>query len=574
MADETPTETAASEPQQATVDEMSPPENDAEGGAAAPAAVDGKSNGKKGKHGNKRDHKDQVPIEELYDLSKPIKRVERPSKEQNEAEIDAIESSIDALRGERRTLQSKIDAALGGGNRQKHSPLGRERDALNKLKNRKGLMIEQKRQIRTRLEIVKGNADRLIGQQKNARSGMKFTNPVDIDKEISRLQRRQETSSMSLADEKKLIKEIEALQASKRTAEELRSKQGDLDSVKEDRKSISADLSAKDREIDAIQKDIDAQAKVVKELTDKQSSQRGAVDELIKRRDDLKDDLDAKYKERTDLRTQFRERTNEWYQNQRAVKAQRQLQYEEEKKRRDEDHAEWLKKKEEEELAKTPYEEEMTLCEYLADYLTKQYLTDAQEEEKKKARAAEEKAKADVVAVKDDPFAGFKAMSKKKDEGDEIYFGKGKGGKGKKGVGGGKSKPKKASKPVAFSLNLDLFDQFGMLSLNPPTSLNAVSASVDELRAKKSWYSSQPRGSVPTARDIRKSNEAAAAKARGGNNGKAKGNRGKNKGNFDISNNSEFVPLSSSATGGGQDANSNWGQNKAAGDDTPDAALS
>ena len=46
------------------VDETSPPENDADGNK--------KGNGKKG---NNKQQKDQVPIEELFDLSKPIKRV-------------------------------------------------------------------------------------------------------------------------------------------------------------------------------------------------------------------------------------------------------------------------------------------------------------------------------------------------------------------------------------------------------------------------------------------------------------------------------------------------------------------
>mmetsp|Transcript_34301 Transcript_34301/g.61582 ORF Transcript_34301/g.61582 Transcript_34301/m.61582 type:complete len:574 (+) Transcript_34301:103-1824(+) len=573
MADEIiPTVEAASELVTVIVDETSPPENDAEVGAAV-AAVDVEVKGNNNNRGkNKRDKKEQVPIEELYDLTKPIKRLERPSKESHEAEIDAIDSAIDALRSDRRALQTKIDAALGGGNnKHKNSPLGRERDALNKFKNRKGLMIEQKRQIRTRLEIVKANADRLIGQAKNARSGMKFTNVADIEGEIKRLQRRQETVSMSLADEKKLIKEIETLQASRRTAEELRSKQGDLDSIKEDRKSISSDLTAKDKEIDGIQKQIDAQAKVVKDLTEKQSTQRGAVDELIKQREDLKNQLDEKFREKNELRSAFRENTNEWYQNQRAVKAQRQLQYDEEKKRHEEEQAEWKKKKEEEEMAKIPFEEEMHLCDYLADYLTKAYLMSAQDEADKKAKAAEEKAKADVIAVKDDPFAGFKAMSKRDDQ-EVIYFGKGKKGSVKGGgEKKGKPKPKKASKPVAFSLNLDLFDQFGMLSLNPPTSLDAVSTAVDELKAKKQWYSEQPRGSVPTARDIRKANEVAANKA-SNSNGKSEkgGNRsGKSKGKFDISGD-EFVPLGlgSSASGG---ANSNWGQKSDDGDAIEDA---
>ena len=421
-------------------------------------------------------------------------------------------------------------------------------------------MVEQKRHIRTRLENIKADSDRLNDQTKNARSGMKFTTVAEIEKEISRLRFKQETSSMSLADEKRLIREIENLQASKRTAEELQSKKSSLESIKEDRKTVQAELNAKSSEIDAIQKEIDAQAKVVQDMLDKQSSQRGAVDDLIKQREDLKAKMDEKFKEKSELKTQFHETTNDWYNNQRAIKAQKQMEYEKEKKRREEEKAVWLKKLEEEELAKTPYEEEMALCDYLANFLTMTYLVDAQQDAEK-AKAAEERAKSDVVAVKDDPFAGFKAVSKKSD--DEIYFGKAKGGKTSK------PKPKKASKPVAFSINLDLFDQFGMLSLSPPTSLDAVSASVDELKAKKQWYSEQPRGSVPTARDIRKANEEAGSKLRGSGGGisstnnKSKGannTRGKNnKGNFDISND-EFVPLGIGSDTAGIMANANWGK--------------
>lgn len=68
MTDEqTPTEAAATtEP---VADETSPPEND----AAAAVAVDGEKKG--GKRGRKFEKKDEVPIEELFDLSQPIKRV-------------------------------------------------------------------------------------------------------------------------------------------------------------------------------------------------------------------------------------------------------------------------------------------------------------------------------------------------------------------------------------------------------------------------------------------------------------------------------------------------------------------
>lgn len=66
MTDEqTPNEAAATtEP---VADETSPPEND------AAAAVDDEKRG--GKRGRKFEKKDEVPIEELFDLSQPIKRV-------------------------------------------------------------------------------------------------------------------------------------------------------------------------------------------------------------------------------------------------------------------------------------------------------------------------------------------------------------------------------------------------------------------------------------------------------------------------------------------------------------------
>lgn len=398
------------------------------------------------------------------------------------------------------------------------------------LRYQQGLMIEQKRQIRTKLEIVKSKIDRHIGSDKNARSGVKFSNVAEIDREISKLQRKQETSSMSLADEKRLIKEIESLQTSKRTLEELKSKQGDIDTLKLERKQIQSELAAKDKEIDSIQKDIDRQT-------------NPQVDDLVKERDGMKSTIDDKYKEKKALQTKFREEMNDWYHNQRAIKAQRQIAYDKEKKRREEEHAAFLKKKEEEELKKTPYEEEMALCDFLVDYLHKNY---PEQFAVKPEQEGDADKKSDVVAVEDNPFAGMKAI--KKDE-DDFFVGKGKSASANAGKKKGKSK--KSGKAAPFSVSLDLWEQFGLLSLSPPTSLEKVSASAEELKAKKIWYSQQPRGSVPTAKDIRKGN---SSKQGGPNN---KGGRNCKKSNFTISND-DFVPLGEG--GAASEENVNWGK--------------
>lgn len=76
-----------------------------------------------------------------------------------------------------------------------------------------------------------------------------------------------------------------------------------------------------------------------------------------------------------------------------------------------------------------------------------------------------------------------------------------------------------------------------------------VQASVDELRAKKEWFSHQPRGSVPTAQEIRKANEKAAAKLRQ--------EEAPKKGKKDISGD-DFTPLTS--TSSPATVNATWGQ--------------
>lgn len=198
-------------------------------------------------------------------------------------------------------------------------------------------------------------------------------------------------------------------------------------------------------------------------------------------------------------------------------------------------------------MKKIPYEEEMSLCDYLADFLTKTYL------ENPKDKKSTEK-KTDVVPVKDDPFAGLTPMKKNDDE---VFLKMGKGKKPRQRVS---KKEKKNNKTAPFTLNLDTFDQFALLALSPPTSLEMVVDSVAELKAKKKWYSEQPRGSVQTATDIRKANAKAATKASKltkGESGGSDTSHGKGKGAFSFTED-DFAPL---AGGSGRvSVNNTWGQ--------------
>jgi hypothetical protein len=295
---------------------------------------------------------------------------------------------------------------------------------------------------------------------------------------------------------------------------------------------------------------------VIKAINDKETTQRNSIQELFKTRNDTGKLMTDKIKEKDALRNEFRKQNDLFYNYQCALRAQKNLQYQEEKAIRDKEKAEWDAKVAAEEAKKIPYEEEQHLCEYLADYLERTYLGKTDKNADGSADGVGKKD--DVVAVAEDQFAGAQPLKKKDDE---AYFGKGK--EKKKRV----RAAKKDAAAGPFTLSVDSFEQFGLLQLNPPTKIEDVEAAVAALKEKKEWYSKQPRGSVPTAQEIRKMNEKNALKVRqqsAASTTAAASTDTKKKGGgaaFSLKEN-DFAPLAAtSANGTGA---SSWGQKSAA----------
>eukprot|EP00563_Minutocellus_polymorphus_P001527 CAMPEP_0181038904 /NCGR_PEP_ID=MMETSP1070-20121207/10178_1 /TAXON_ID=265543 /ORGANISM="Minutocellus polymorphus, Strain NH13" /LENGTH=589 /DNA_ID=CAMNT_0023116707 /DNA_START=52 /DNA_END=1821 /DNA_ORIENTATION=- len=520
---------------------------DADGAAAGGGDKKKKGDNKGGsKRRDRKDHpkdpRDETPIEELYDLTQPIPFVARPSKDEHEAEVAALNVQIEGLKDDRQKLQDQIDAAMGKGGDGKGGKGGKGgnpaadalKDELKTHRTTKGTLIDDKKALRLNLDAIRTQSDKLAAERKTARSAVgSHSTLAAIETEIARLHKRQETTSMTLAAEKRLIKDIDSLEASKKTVAAIQTKDDELNAMRDEKKAVQTQLTDKDREIDAVQKIIETKSAALKVIYDKEAGTRADLNKLFAAKDEIRGKMNEIITERNALRDAYRQANNDWYHCQRAIRAQKQLKYDEEKAARDAEKLAWAKAREEEEAKKIPYEEEMALCDYLADYLTRTYLVDAAEEKKKReAEAAEKKRAAEgVVAVRDEdnPFANFKPAKKGGD--DEVFLQMGKGkskrNRNKSGKAGGKAAKSKA----AFTLSVDSFEQFGLLGLTPPTSADAVENSVTELRERKVWYSTQERGAVKTAQEIRKDNEKYVAKIQAGKGGGSggKGGSGGNK---------------------------------------------
>jgi uncharacterized coiled-coil DUF342 family protein len=467
-----------------------------------------------------------------------------------------LTEAIEAIKDARAKVQEKIDEAMA--DPEGKSGIQTARTKFNDLRTQKNALIEQKKVMRAEMDKIRASTDKLIKDKKDTRSNVKdFDTLEKIQAEITKLRKMQETTTMTLNQEKKILKDIDGLQASKKFVSQLKDQDGGLDNAKAQRTTIAEQIKAKDKEIDALSKELDEIMAGMKEHNEKDTLKRESINGLFQERDEFKKQMSEKLKEKDSIRDVFREQNNKWFNFQRAIRAQKQLQYEAEKKEREAEKTAYLAKIEEEEAKKIPYEEEQALCEFLAGYLERTYLKKNTTEDKEKD------AKIDVIEVKDDPFAAFKPVTK--NEEDAEYFGKGKSKK---------KRNRQSKKQVAgagpFTLSVDSFEQFGLLNLSPPISVDQVENSVKELREKKEWYKVQPRGSVPTALEIRKANEKAAAKQRQSADKAATDEKVQSKGkaNFSLSN-EDFIPLGAGAT---TSVNSSWGHKALAVTPVPSSA--
>ena len=436
----------------------------------------------------------------------------------------------------------------------KDSPLGAARAEWNELKAVKSRILNERKVVFDRRDQLKAQTESLISDAKKAKGGIKYTKTEDIEKRMKELRRRQETTSMSLSDEKKLVKEIEELSASKKIVAQLSGKEDNIANSKLAAKDISGAIAEKNQALKEINAKLDEHKVVLDSLNETENSHRSKIPDLVKEKNALSKARDKKYSEIRKLRDEFKKNNNEWYAHKKVMQARKKLEYEEEKKRRDAEKAAWLAEKEAEELKKTPYEEEMALCEYLANYLTTTYLNVAPKDKQEEEKAA--------PAVKDDFFGGMVPKNKKTDD---VFLQMG----GKKKAGAGKKKETKKPAVKAFNLSIDTFDQFALLNLSPPTAIDQVEGSVKELTEKKEWYTKQPRGSVPTANDIRKAQQKAAKKASGkaaddepAVEGQPKEKKEKKSKKAFVFSNDDFAPLGDGATMG--TSVSNWGKKEAA----------
>jgi len=395
-------------------------------------------------------------------------------------------------------VDAKIaDAKSSGGDQSEE--LREARTTMKSLRERKDAIMRDRAEIAALQKSAKASLDSKITAGRSLRAELKYTSPEEIDKQIADLEKRQSTTSMSLKDEKVLLKEIDHLKQSKKLVTHLAANNDSISSERKNSQSISEQLSSKNAELDVLKKKIDEQKQILETLNEANSERRAVLPALFKDKDALRKEKQAKVETIKALRAEFRSLENDFRAHQREVRRVRN----EARKAEDEARRAELEKRrqeaEAEELKRVPYVEEMELCAYLANYLETTY-----------GKSGPDQAKQSEFDTSDSSptgeFEGLVLSGKNAVRNhDDDYLSLNKATGKKKGRGKKRGGLKVNDKIMLVPETIEIF---ALLELEPPSTVSGVVEAVKSLAQKKQWFSSLERGAVPSIRDKQKADEA------------------------------------------------------------------
>jgi len=315
-----------------------------------------------------------------------------------------------------------------------------------------------------------------------------YQNEADVKQAIKEKQKKYETTSMSSVDEKKLLKDIDALKKALPDMEKLAQIQPELVQIRDEWKTIKQRLEKINAIIDdKVEKVEDARAQTQAQR-DKQSEVRDEAEKYTAEIDKAGEDLKQCYVTKDQMRESFFKQLYEFeLQNDKVRWIKSFVNQQKRAKQVQEEKEERIKRKRAElENRENPFAKEIATCDHLVSYCNslKKNLGLVPESSEQVAKKTEtelinEYNRQDIEQkLKDGKIL---AVVNKKDD-DAVVIGGGKGKKGKK------QKTQTAAADKAFNIDFNAISKFGLVSVSPPTAADEIDAKIEELNKKKTHF--------------------------------------------------------------------------------------
>lgn len=174
-------------------------------------------------------------------------------------------------------------------------------------------LIEEKNAIGTARENTRDKINARTNEEKTARSELKFSNIESIDSQIRELEARQARTTMTLQEEKKIVKDIHNLEMSKKAVASLADMRAAIELLKSQKIELDRNFNEKTNQIKDCFDRITAQRTLLDNLNKDSVLNREAVPNLKSRQNDIKKEVDQKYQEIKVLRAEFKAKEEAYY---------------------------------------------------------------------------------------------------------------------------------------------------------------------------------------------------------------------------------------------------------------------
>jgi len=278
-------------------------------------------------------------------------RPHRPSTHERNAIVDDLRSKIDALKEsikkKRAILTAKSTASSGelAILKEEHA----KNKALQKVRNR--LQKEFKAAIKER-DVIETQIKKMVEECKSMRDSIKYTNLDEVNRRIEDLEHKQGTVSMSLNEEKALLKQIKELNVSKRVVQQFADKNTQIKALKEQKDALRPGINQKHKLVKEANEKTDAQWEKIQKLNETYKKKGDEFPKLKKEIQACYDEIKTHQAGIDKAYQDFKKANQAWFEWNKAVQAEREEELKEQKRLAQEKYEEELAAFEAEEAKK------------------------------------------------------------------------------------------------------------------------------------------------------------------------------------------------------------------------------
>jgi len=396
-------------------------------------------------------------------------KVQPPSREEFDEALAKIQEVIDGFQKQQADFSTKISARSGGKD-EFFAKKAELRGQLDEFSAKIDALMEKKNDINKAMGDKRQEGMEMRNQLNKMKKSVGYTSEQDIDERIAAIEFSMRTDTISLKEEKDLLKEISELKKKRPQVSKVNKLEDGLQT-----RDFGTDLK---EQIKNINEEValyrDGKRKVqekMTELMEGRKEQLGDLPKIIEERDAIGKKIAEKVAERNELRGAFREKEREFNAYLSEQRKARQEKAMEERASRQAEYDKARRVRAAEKLDEQPHIQEMTLIEQTILFCKS--LTHSKDSEVK-----EEKKE----TVHDNP-EGTQVLAKKEDR-EEFYFVPTGKKKGKSKNKGGKAEG--SAKPIKH--NAETFRLFDQLKLDAPITTDDIPALLEKLEAQLENY--------------------------------------------------------------------------------------